>query len=71
MYGDVGIVKNFNGIMLKPAILRCDLSMRNDFLVDEFAIGGENGELGGSGGLIDGGDVLGRKGGLDESLNEG
>ena len=45
--------------------------MRDDFLVDKFTIGGEDRELGGGGGLIDGGDILGRKAGLDESLNEG
>jgi hypothetical protein len=43
----VSIIKDLNRVMLKPAILRCDLSMWDDLFVNEFTIGGENGELGG------------------------
>ena len=69
--GQVSIIKDLNRVMLKPAILRCDLSMWDDLFVNEFTIGGENGELGGGSWLIDWGDVLSGEAGLDESMDEG
>jgi hypothetical protein len=46
------------------------LSMWDDLFVNEFTIGGENGELGGGSWLVDWGDVLSGEAGLDESMDE-